>query len=166
VTDPKYNVLFLCTGNAARSIIAEALLNRDGGDRFRAYSAGSQPKGAVHPYTLDLLSALKIDTDFARSKSWDEFATAGAPRFDFIFTVCDDAANEACPIWPGHPVTAHWGIPDPARVEGTEGERHFAFAEAARQLSNRINLLLNLPLESIDRLAIKGKLDAIGKTKD
>src|SRR5690606_36458292 len=109
-----YNVLFLCTGNSARSIIAEALLNRDGAGRFKAWSAGSQPKGAVHPYTLDLLKSLNIDTAFARSKSWDEFAEAGAPEFDFIFTVCDSAANEACPVWPGHPMTAHWGIPDPA----------------------------------------------------
>jgi arsenate reductase len=166
VTDKVYNVLFLCTGNSARSVIAEALMNRDGKGRFKAYSAGSQPKGEVHPYTLDLLRSLNIDTGFARSKSWDEFAVSGAPEFDFIFTVCDNAAEEVCPIWPGHPMTAHWGVPDPAAAEGTEAERHFAFAEAARMLGNRISLLLNLPLESVDRLALKSKLDEIGHTKD
>lgn len=166
MTDPVYNALFVCTGNSARSIIAEALLNRDGGDRFRAWSAGSHPKTEVHPYTVDLLRGLGIDTDFARSKSWDEFAKPGAPEFDFIFTVCDSAANEPCPIWPGHPMTAHWGIPDPAAAEGTDAEKHFAFAEAARQLSTRISLLLALPLKSLDRLALKSRLDAIGQTKD
>ena len=166
VTDPVYSVLFLCTGNSARSIIAEALLNRDGAGRFRAFSAGSQPKGEVHPYTIALLEGLGIDTAFARSKSWDEFAEPGAPQFDFIFTVCDSAANEPCPIWPGHPMTAHWGIPDPAAVEGTEAEKHLAFAEAARLLGTRISLLLALPLASLDRLALKSKLDAIGQTKD
>ncbi|SDG45856.1 arsenate reductase ArsC [Pelagibacterium luteolum] len=166
MTDPVYNALFLCTGNSARSIIAEALLNRDGQGRFKAYSAGSQPRGDVHPYTLDLLRGLGIDTDFARSKSWDEFAGPGAPEFDFIFTVCDSAANEACPIWPGHPMTAHWGIPDPAAAEGTDAEKHLAFAEATRQLSTRISLLLALPLKSLDRLALKSRLDAIGQTKD
>lgn len=166
MTEPVYNALFLCTGNSARSIIAEALLNRDGQGRFKAYSAGSQPRGDVHPYTLDLLRGLGIDTDFARSKSWDEFAGPGAPEFDFIFTVCDSAANEACPIWPGHPMTAHWGIPDPAAAEGTDAEKHLAFAEATRQLSTRISLLLALPLKSLDRLALKSRLDAIGQTKD
>ncbi len=166
MTDTAYNVLFLCTGNSARSVIAEALLNRDGRGRFKAYSAGSQPKGEVHPYTLDLLRSLNIDTRFARSKSWDEFGGPGAPEFDFIFTVCDSAAEETCPIWPGHPMTAHWGIPDPAAAQGTDAEKHFAFAEAARQLGNRISLLINLPLASLDRMAVKSHLDEIGKTRD
>ncbi|MCD7060040.1 arsenate reductase ArsC [Pelagibacterium xiamenense] len=166
MTEPVYNVLFLCTGNSARSILAEALLNRDGRGRFRAYSAGSHPKGEVHPFTIHMLKTLNIDPGFARSKSWDEFAEPGAPEFDFIFTVCDDAAKEECPVWPGHPMTAHWGVPDPAAAEGTDSEKHVAFAEAARQLGNRISLLINLPLESIDRLALKTKLAAIGQTKD
>lgn len=166
MTDTPYNVLFLCTGNSARSVIAEALLNRDGMGRFKAWSAGSQPKGEIHPYTVALLEGMGIDTSFARSKSWDEFGRPGAPEFDFIFTVCDSAAEETCPIWPGHPMTAHWGIPDPAAADGTDAEKHYAFAEAARQLSNRISLLINLPIESVDRLALKSKLDAIGKTRD
>ncbi|HCO56386.1 arsenate reductase ArsC [Pelagibacterium nitratireducens] len=166
MTDTPYSVLFLCTGNSARSIIAEALLNRDGKGRFKAWSAGSKPKGEVHPFTLDLLNNLGIDTQFARSKSWDEFAEPGAPEFDFIFTVCDDAANEPCPVWPGHPMTAHWGIADPAAAEGTDAEKHYAFAEAARHLGTRISLLLNLPIASLDRLALKSKLDSIGKTRD
>lgn len=165
MTEP-YNVLFLCTGNSARSIIAEGLLNRDGEGRFKAFSAGSHPKGRVHPFTLELLRSMGIDTGFARSKSWDEFAVTGAQEFDFIFTVCDDAANEPCPVWPGHPMTAHWGVPDPATAEGTDAEKHLAFAEAARLLGNRISLLLNLPLASLDRLALKSKLDAIGKSGD
>lgn len=164
MTEPVYNVLFLCTGNSARSIIAEGLLNRDGGGRFKAYSAGSHPKGEVHPFTLDILKTLNIDPGYASSKSWDAFAEPGAPEFDFIFTVCDDAAQEECPVWPGHPMTAHWGVPDPARAEGTDGEKHVAFAEAARQLRNRISLLINLPIASIDRMALKSKLDAIGRT--
>jgi arsenate reductase len=166
VTEPVYNVLFLCTGNSARSIIAEALLNRDGRGRFAAYSAGSQPKGNVHPYTLELLDGMGVDTGFARSKSWEEIAAPGAPDFDIIITVCDSAANEACPIWPGHPTTAHWGIPDPAAAEGSDAEKCFAFAEAARRLSTRISLLLALPIASLDRLALKSQLDAIGQTKD
>ncbi len=165
MSDP-YNVLFLCTGNSARSIIAEALLNRDGAGRFKAYSAGSYPKGEVHPFTLELLENMNIDTAFARSKSWDEFTEPGAPEFDFIFTVCDNAANEPCPIWPGHPLTAHWGIPDPAAATGTNAERHYAFADAARQLGNRIAPFLNLPIASIDRLSLKSRLDAIGTTED
>ncbi|WP_417584667.1 arsenate reductase ArsC [Pelagibacterium sp.] len=166
MTEKPYSVLFLCTGNSARSIIAEALLNRDGNGRFKAWSAGSQPKGHVHPFTLDLLHSLSIDTGFARSKSWDEFAGVDASAFDFIFTVCDSAANETCPIWPGHPMTAHWGVPDPAAVEGTDAERHFAFAEAARQLGNRISLLLSLPIASLERMALLSRLDTIGQTKD
>jgi arsenate reductase len=166
VTEPLYNVLFLCTGNSARSIIAEALLNRDGRGRFAAYSAGSQPKGHVHPHTLELLDGLGIDTGFARSKSWDEFAAPGAPAFDIVITVCDSAANEACPVWPGHPTTAHWGIPDPAAAEGSDAEKRFAFTKAARQLSTRIASLLALAIASLDRLALKSHLDAIGQTKD
>ncbi|RUT28848.1 arsenate reductase ArsC [Arsenicitalea aurantiaca] len=164
--DTPYSVLFLCTGNSARSIIAEGLLNRDGEGRFIARSAGSHPKGEVHPYALELLGSLGIDTGFARSKRWDEFAGPDAPRFDFIFTVCDAAASEACPIWPGHPMTAHWGVPDSAAATGTEAERRYAFAEAARMLGNRISLLLNLPISSLDRLALKSELDAIGHTSD
>lgn len=166
MTDAPYNVLFLCTGNSARSVIAEALLNRDGNGRFKAYSAGSQPKGEVHPYTLDLLKSLNIDTGFARSKSWDEFGEPSAPEFDFIFTVCDSAAEESCPIWPGHPMTAHWGIPDPAAAHGTDAEKHMAFAKAARQLGNRISLLVNLPLASLDPMAVKSHLDEISQIKD
>lgn len=161
-----YNVLFLCTGNSARSILAEAILTKLGGGRFRAFSAGSQPKGEVHPYALQLLERLHVDTGFARSKSWEEFAGEGAPEMDFIFTVCDNAAGESCPVWPGHPMTAHWGVPDPAAAEGTEAERHFAFAEAWRMLSARISIFLSLPIATIDRLALKARLDAIGRTDD
>ena len=166
MTDRSYNVLFLCTANSARSILAEAILNTLGGDRFRAYSAGSYPRGTVHPFALDLLSSMKIDTGFARSKSWDEFAEPGAPQMDFIFTVCDDAAGETCPIWPGHPMTAHWGVPDSARADGTEAERHLAFAEAYRMLANRISVFTALPLEAVDRLALKRRLDEIGQSGD
>ena len=159
-----HNVLFLCTANSARSILAEAILNQVGANRFKAYSAGSFPRGAVHPFALELLSGMKIDTSFARSKSWDEFAESGAPQMDFIFTVCDDAAGESCPVWPGHPMTAHWGIPDPARADGTDAERHLAFAEAYRMLANRISVFTALPLEAIDRLALKRRLDEIGQS--
>ena len=160
-----HNVLFLCTANSARSILAEAILNQVGGNRFKAYSAGSFPRGAVHPFALELLSGMKIDTSFARSKSWDEFAESGAPQMDFIFTVCDDAAGESCPVWPGHPMTAHWGIPDPARADGTDAERHLAFAEAYRMLANRISVFTALPIEAIDRLALKRRLDEIGQSR-
>jgi arsenate reductase len=160
-----YNVLFLCTGNSARSILAEAILRHEGQGRFKAYSAGSQPKGEVHPFALDLLAGLGRDTGFARSKSWDEFAVPEAPKLDFVFTVCDGAANEACPVWPGQPMTAHWGIPDPAAAEGTDAERHLAFAEAYRQLSNRISAFLSLPLASIDRMSLQGRLREIGATR-
>lgn len=161
-----YNILFLCTGNSARSILAEAILNKLGNGRFLAFSAGSQPKGAPHPYALQLLQNQGIDTAFARSKSWEEFATEGAPAMDFIFTVCDSAAGEACPVWPGHPMTAHWGIPDPAAVEGTDAEKRFAFAEAWRMLSARISLFLNLPLATIDRMALTSRLAEIGRIED
>jgi len=160
-----FNVLFLCTGNSARSIIGEAILNREGRGRFKAYSAGSHPKGQVHPYSIDLLRNLHYDTSGFRSKSWDEFAEPGAPALDFVFTVCDDAAKESCPVWPGQPMTAHWGVPDPAAVEGPEAVRREAFAEAYRMLYNRISLLVNLPLASIDRLSLKRRLDQIGTSK-
>lgn len=159
-----HNVLFLCTANSARSILAEAILNQVGANRFKAYSAGSFPRGVVHPFALELLSGMNIDTSFARSKSWDEFAESGAPQMDFIFTVCDDAAGESCPVWPGHPMTAHWGIPDPARADGTDAERHLAFAEAYRMLANRISVFTALPIEAIDRLALKRRLDEIGQS--
>lgn len=158
-----YNVLFLCTGNSARSIIAEAILNRLGRGRFRAYSAGSYPKGEVHPFTLQLLKGLNYDTSSARSKSWDEFAAPNAPQMDFVFTVCDDAAGEACPAWPGQPMTAHWGVPDPAAAEGSEPERHFAFTETHRMLSNRLSIFISLPMTSLDRLALQRRLDEIGR---
>lgn len=164
MVDNPYNVLFLCTGNSARSIIAEAIISREGAGRFRGFSAGSQPKGDVHLYALDLLSRMNFDTGFARSKSWDEFAEDGAPKMDFVFTVCDSAAEESCPVWPGQPMTAHWGVPDPAAAEGTEVERRLAFAEAFRMLNNRISIFINLPITSLDRLALQKRLDAIGKT--
>lgn len=161
--DQSLNVLFLCTGNSARSIIAEAILNRLGKGRFKAFSAGSQPKGEVHPNTLRLLDSLDYDTSFARSKSWEEFAQPGAPELHFVFTVCDNAANESCPIWPGQPMTAHWGVPDPAAAEGTDAERHLAFADAYRMLNNRISVFTSLPMQSVDRLALQIRLNEIGR---
>ncbi|WP_426124407.1 arsenate reductase ArsC [Pararhizobium sp. PWRC1-1] len=163
MTDRTYNVLFLCTGNSARSIIAEAILNRIGSGKFKAFSAGSQPKGEVHPFTLQLLKGLNHDTAFARSKNWEEFAVPGAPEMDFVFTVCDNAANESCPVWPGQPMTAHWGVPDPAAVEGTEAERHFAFADTYRMLNNRISIFISLPMSTLDKLALQKRLDEIGR---
>ena len=159
-----FNVLFLCTGNSARSILAEAYLNSAGKGRFKAYSAGSKPGGHVNPYALDLLAKTRIDTAGLRSKSWNEFAAPGAPKMDFVFTVCDNAAAEACPFWPGQPMTAHWGVPDPAAVEGGEEEKLRAFRRAFSELSARVNLLINLPLDKLDRLALKKRLDDIGKT--
>jgi len=164
LSDQIYNVLFLCTGNSARSIIAEAIMNRLGNGRFKAYSAGSQPKGAVHPNTIELLRKMNYNTGFARSKNWDEFAVAGAPKMDFVFTVCDNAANEACPVWPGQPMTAHWGIIDPAAATGTAAEVHLAFSEAYRTLNSRISIFLNLPMSSIDRMSLQKKLDQIGRS--
>ena len=163
MSDRLYNALFLCTGNSARSILAEAILRNLGAGRFQAFSAGSQPKGEVHPFAIELLRNLKLDTSFARSKSWNEFAAPGAPKMDFVFTVCDNAANESCPVWPGQPMTAHWGIPDPAAAEGTDAEKHLAFADAYRQLSNRISAFLALPLASIDRMSLQSRLREIGK---
>ena len=160
------NVLFLCTGNSARSIMAEAILKRAGLGKFKAYSAGSQPKGHVHPYALDLLRKLHYDVGGMRSKSWLEFAQPGSPKLDFVFTVCDNAAGETCPVWPGQPMTAHWGVPDPAAATGTEAEIRFAFADALRMLTNRINIFISLPLDKLDRLSLRRRLDAIGKTKD
>lgn len=162
--DRAYNVLFLCTGNSARSIIAEAILNCEGRGHFRAFSAGSHPKGKVHPYTLDLLRRMHFDVGQFRSKNWSEFAKPDAPKLDFVFTVCDDAANEPCPYWPGQPMTAHWGLPDPAAATGTEAEIRLAFADTFRMLSNRISIFANLPLRKLDKLSLQEKLDAIGKT--
>ena len=161
-----YNVLFLCTGNSARSVIAESILSRAGQGRFQSFSAGSHPKGEVHPYAIDLLRKLNYPTDSLRSKSWDEFAAAGAPELDFVITVCDDAAGEVCPVWPGQPMTAHWGVPDPAAAEGSESERRLAFADSYRMLSNRIDIFFNLPISALDRLTLQQRLDKIGKHKD
>jgi arsenate reductase (thioredoxin) len=160
-----FNVLFLCTGNSARSIIAEAILNREGRGMFRAFSAGSQPKGKVHPYTLDLLRKLNFDTESFRSKNWNEFAGPDAPKLDFVFTVCDNAAGEACPFWPGQPLTAHWGVPDPAAATGSEAEVRLAFADAFRMLKNRISVFVSLPIRSLDKLTLQRQLDSIGRTK-
>lgn len=157
------NVLFLCTGNSARSILAEAYLNSASKGRFKAYSAGSKPGGRVNPFALELLAKSRIDTAGLRSKSWDEFARPGAPQMDFVFTVCDSAAAEPCPYWPGQPMTAHWGVPDPAAEEGDDDKRR-AFRQALTVLSTRINLLINLPIDKLDRLALKRKLDEVGRT--
>lgn len=157
-----YNALFLCTANSSRSILAEAILNREGAGRFRAFSAGSKPRGTVHPMAVETLGRLDYDTTLARSKGWDAFAAPGAPQMDFVFTVCDQAAAEKCPIWPGHPATAHWGIPDPSMVEGTEAEKWLAFADAYRMLRTRISLLVALPIDSLDRLALEQRLREIG----
>ena len=159
-----YNVLFLCTGNSARSILAEAILRKDGRGHFRAFSAGSQPKGAVNPFALTVLHKFEYPTEELRSKSWEEFAAANAPAMDFVFTVCDNAAGESCPIWPGQPMSAHWGIEDPAEIDGTDIEKEAAFVAAFRYLKNRIGLFTSLPLESIDRLSLGTKLREIGRT--
>ncbi len=163
MAEKAYNVLFLCTGNSARSILAEAILDRLGKQRFNSYSAGSQPKGEPHPQALKLLGSLNYDTARFRSKSWDEFAKPGAPRLDFVFTVCDNAASEVCPVWPGQPMSAHWGVPDPAAVEGSDAEIAAAFAETYRLMNNRIAAFVNLPMPSIDRLSLTQRLDDIGK---
>jgi protein-tyrosine-phosphatase len=161
-----FNVLFLCTGNSARSIMAEAILNRVGQGKFRAFSAGSHPKGQVNQYALDLLRRMNHGVSGLRSKSWQEFSKSDAPKLDFVFTVCDNAAKEACPVWPGQPMTAHWGIPDPAEAEGNEAERRLAFADTYRMLNNRISIFVSLPLRSLDELTLQKHLDAIGRTKD
>ena len=165
-TEKTYNALFICTGNSARSILAEGILNELGQGRFLAYSAGSHPKGEVHPLALATLERLHLPTTGYRSKSWDEFVKPDAPVFDFIFTVCDNAAGEVCPIWPGQPMTAHWGIPDPAAATGSEAEIGLAFAEAARMLRNRITPFLQLPFDKLDRLSLQAKLREIGQAAD
>ncbi len=164
MTTEPYNVLFLCTGNSARSIIAEAIMNREGMGKFKAFSAGSKPEAAPHPYTLYLLKGLNHDIGFARSKSWDEFAGPDAPQMDFVFTVCDNAAAEECPFWPGQPMTAHWGVPDPVKAEGPEAARRFAFSDTYRMLRSRISIFVSLPIGSLDRMALQRNLDDIGKT--
>ena len=161
-----YNVLFLCTGNSARSILAECIMNRIGAGKFTAFSAGSFPKGVVHPHAIRLLNSLGYETAGLRSKSWDEFAGAGAPPIDFIMTVCDNAAGEACPVWPGQPIRAHWGIADPAAAEGSDSLIALAFAEAYRQLHNRISLFASLPMDSLDRLSMQRHMDDIGVASD
>jgi protein-tyrosine-phosphatase len=159
------NVLFLCTGNSARSIMAEAILNRLGMGKFKGYSAGSHPKGAVNPHTLTVLRKSNFDVSRLRSKSWDEFTTPDAPKLDFVFTVCDDAAKEACPIWPGQPMTADWGLPDPAKAQGTEAEHALAFADAYRMLYQRISILVSLPLDKLSKLSLQKHLDDIGQSQ-
>ena len=163
MSDHIYNVLFLCTGNTARSILAEGILRKEGSGKFQAFSAGSQPKGVVNPFAIKTLAEYGYPTDGYRSKSWEEFANPNAPVMDFVFTVCDSAAGEACPIWPGQPMTAHWGIPDPAAVEGTDLEKQAAFNTAFRYLKNRITTFVNLPIKSIDRMALGSRLQEIGR---
>jgi protein-tyrosine-phosphatase len=158
-----YNVLFLCTGNSARSILAESLVNHWGRGNFRGFSAGSHPKGAVHPMALELLNQMKLPTQGLRSKPWDEFAAPGAAPLDFVFTVCDNAAGEVCPYWPGQPITAHWGVPDPAAVEGSETQRLMAFRNAFKALESRVKIFTSLPIDSLDRMRLKERLEAIGK---
>jgi arsenate reductase (thioredoxin) len=163
VPNRSFNVLFICTGNSARSIMAEAVLNRAGQGRFHAFSAGSHPKGHIHPYAIELLQRLHFDVSGLRSKSWTEFTGPDGPKLDFAFTLCDDAAAEACPVWPGQPMTAHWGMPDPAAKTGTEAEMRYAFADTMRMLSNRINIFVSLPMKSLSALSLQKQLDAIGK---
>ena len=166
MTEQPFNVLFLCTGNSARSIVAEAILNRLGVGKFRAFSAGSQPKGQVHPETIRLLQSLGYDVSRLRSKSWSEFADPGAPLLDFVFTVCDNAAGETCPVWPGQPMTAHWGVPNPAEATGTQAEIALAFKDAYRMLERRIGIFTSLPLRSFDHLSLQKKLREIGRLND
>ena len=166
MSEEPYNVLFLCTGNSARSIIAEALVNRLGAGRFRAWSAGSFPKGAINPHAVPVVEALGFEASDFRSKSWEEFALPQAPALDFVFTVCDDAAGEVCPVWPGQPMTAHWGIPDPAAATGSEAEIAVAFTEAARQLRNRISLFMELPIDKLDPMSLQTRLRDIGALAD
>jgi arsenate reductase (thioredoxin) len=161
-----YNVLFLCTGNSARSIMAEKLMEHWGNGKFKAFSAGSFPNGKVNPFAIKVLQELKLSTEGLRSKSWDEFTGVNAPHLDFVFTVCDNAAGEVCPFWPGQPMTAHWGVEDPAAVEGSDKEKLAAFKKAASYLSNRIKMFTSIPLEKLDQVKIKKEIDAIGKTID
>lgn len=165
MADRVYNVLFLCTGNTARSILAEGILRKEGAGRFNAFSAGSQPKGVVNPFAIKVLGSLGYPTDGYRSKSWEEYAVEGAPAMDFVFTVCDSAAGEACPVWPGHPMTAHWGIEDPAAVEGADILKEAAFVTAARYLRNRITQFTSLPMASLDRMALSQQLAEIGRSE-
>lgn len=164
MSDRVYNVLFLCTGNSARSVMAECLLNQLGAGRFRAFSAGSHPKGRILPEVADLLARSGFDVGRLRSKSWDEFAGADAPALDFVFTLCDDAAGEVCPVWPGRPLTAHWPFPDPAKAEGTEAERRAQVADVFRQISNRLGIFVNLPLDSLERMSLQQRIDQLGRT--
>jgi len=164
MSETVFNVLFLCTGNSARSVMAECILNREGGGRFKAYSAGSHPKGHIDPTVLALLKKTNYPADGLRSKSWDEFAAPGAPTLDFVFTVCDNAAGEVCPVWPGQPMTAHWGVPDPAAFQGGDVEKAAFCGEVMRMLHNRISVFCALPLSSLDRLSLQKRLDGIGKT--
>jgi arsenate reductase len=165
MSDRQMNVLFLCTHNSARSIIAESIINFLGRGKFKGFSAGSQPSGEIHPFALDLLKRLNYDTRNLSSKSWEEFTSADAPPLDFVLTVCDDAAEETCPIWPGQPMTVHWGVPDPSSAEGREAERRHAFADAHRMLYQRISIFVNLPFEELDKLALQKRLDDIGRTE-
>lgn len=163
MTHPKvYNVLFVCTGNSARSIMAECIINREGLGKFKGYSAGSNPREQVHPLAIDLLANNNYRVDDLRPKDWEEFTSRGAPQLDFVFTLCDHAANEVCPVFPGQPMSAHWGLPDPAAVEGTEAERRFAFADAFRMLTQRISIFVNLPIQSLDKLSLQKRMDEIG----
>ena len=164
MSERTFNVLFLCTGNSARSILAEQLLNHWGAGKFRGFSAGSFPKGQVHPIALELLRHMNLSTEGLRSKSWDEFAVPGAPAMDFVFTVCDNAAGEACPVWPGRPITAHWGVEDPAAVEGPDSEKRLAFRKAFHELENRIRALASLPVQALDRAQLSERLQAIGQS--
>jgi len=166
VSDHSYNVLFLCTGNSARSILAECLINRWGEGRFRGFSAGSHPKGVVHPIALELLSRMRLPTQGLRSKSWSEFEAPSDLRLDFVFTVCDNAAGEICPVWPGQPMTAHWGVPDPATVEGSDVEKWTAFRTAFKVLENRIKIFTSLPIASLERVKLQQRLDEIGRARE
>lgn len=163
MTERLLNVLFLCTGNSARSIMAEAILSREGAGRFQAFSAGSRPKGEVHPFTTHLLDKLNYDTSRFRSKGWEEFSGADAPPLDFVFTVCDNAASEVCPVWPGQPMSANWGVPDPAAIDDTETVQHAAFFDTYRMLFNRISLFTNLPFEGLDKISLQSRLGKIGE---
>jgi arsenate reductase (thioredoxin) len=165
MSQDKYNVLFLCTGNSARSILAEAALKRWGQGKFNSFSAGSMPKGEINPFALELLKQLQLPLDELRSKSWDEFAQSGAPRLDFVFTVCDNAAGEVCPIWPGQPMTAHWGVEDPAAVEGSDDHKRLAFKKAFRELEARIKIFASLPIATIERSRLKQRVDEIGRAQ-
>jgi len=164
-SDRPFHVLFLCTHNSARSVMGECIMNRIGAGRFRAYSAGSQPSGKIHPFALDLLAKLNYDTSGLRSKSWEEFSQPGAPQLDFVFTVCDDAAQETCPVWPGQPMTAHWGVPDPSVATGNEAERRIVFADTYRMLNQRIGIFISLPIRSLDALSLQKGLDDIGRSQ-